>query len=111
MQEIIEQIRILDSYAQSCNECCRERGPDGKPNTAGLLQRQRFTTVIENAHGRLELLNCSRCPVYQATFYRPAETADGKRFYWKNSGKILTENDLQKLLLDGDDPTPYCDIR
>lgn len=112
-QEIVdtERERVPNSYVQSCSECCRERGPDGKPNTAGFLQQQRFTTVIENTHGRLELLDCSQCPVYQATFHRPAETADNKRFYWKNSGKMLTENDLQKLLLDGDDPTLYCDIK
>ena len=107
---IKDQDAIPDSCVRSCTECCLERGPDGGPNVAGMLQKAMCTDVFDNAHGRFELLDCSKCPVHQATFRRPARTADGRGIYWKGSGRQLTQNELLRLEEDGDDITLFCDI-
>lgn len=108
-QEPSEQ--IPNSYVQSCTECCMAKAPDGGPNVAGALQKAMCTTVIDNVHGHLELLDCTKCPVHQATFHRLAKTADGRGIYWKKNGKPLTEHELLNLQFDGDDITLYCDIK
>lgn len=100
--------RIPNSYVQSCSECSMAKAPDGGPNINGMLQKAMCTTIIDNIHGHMEILDCGKCPVHLSTHYRLATTAEGKKILWKHNHQQLTENELLKLQEDGDDILTFC---
>ena len=106
-----DEEHVPNSYVDTCSQCSFATGADGGPNVLGMLQRAMMTKSIDNDGGHLEWLDCQHCPVHLASYTTPAKTGDGRKVYWKGTDVELTEMELMKIEMDGNNVDLYCDIR